>query len=80
MNTVPRVFAYLRRYPWMALGTLACAIPSTLMVLVSRSVRFEEKTDNKDEAQFGDRGYRSSAWGQAGDDLFEARVTPERVP
>jgi len=26
MDTVPRVFAYLRRYPWLALGTLACAI------------------------------------------------------
>src|ERR1700682_2488895 len=31
MNTVPRVFAYLRRYPLMALGTLGCAILSTLM-------------------------------------------------
>ena len=38
MNTVPRVFAYLRRYPWMALGTLACAILSTLMVLVFPAV------------------------------------------
>ncbi|MEN3370205.1 MAG: ATP-binding cassette, subfamily multidrug efflux pump [Verrucomicrobiota bacterium] len=34
MNTVPRVFAYLRRYPWMAAGTLGCAILSTLMVIV----------------------------------------------
>jgi len=34
MRTVPRVFGYLRRYPWMALGTLGCAIVSTLMVLV----------------------------------------------
>jgi ATP-binding cassette subfamily B protein len=34
MNTVPRVFAYLRRYPSMALGTLGCAILSTLMVAV----------------------------------------------
>ena len=32
LNTVPRVFAYLRRYPWMAVGTLSCAIFSTLMV------------------------------------------------
>jgi len=38
MNTVPRVFAYLRRYPWMAVGTLACAILSTLMVLVFPAV------------------------------------------
>src|SRR5689334_10300183 len=38
MNTVPRVFAYLRRYPWMALGTLACAILSTLMVVVFPAV------------------------------------------
>jgi ABC-type multidrug transport system fused ATPase/permease subunit len=38
MNTVPRVFAYLRRYPWMAAGTLACAILSTLMVVVFPAV------------------------------------------
>ena len=38
MNTVPRVFAYLRRYPWMALGTLSCAILSTLMVAVFPAV------------------------------------------
>src|SRR3954469_11456318 len=38
MNTVPRVFAYLRRYPWMALGTLGCAILSTLMVVVFPAV------------------------------------------
>jgi ATP-binding cassette, subfamily B, bacterial len=38
MNTVPRVFAYLRRYPWMAAGTLACAILSTLMVIVFPAV------------------------------------------
>src|SRR5438105_11572261 len=38
MRTVPRVFAYLRRYPWMALGTLACAIFSTLMVAVFPAV------------------------------------------
>jgi ATP-binding cassette, subfamily B, bacterial len=38
MNTVPRVFGYLRRYPWLALGTLACAILSTLMVVVFPAV------------------------------------------
>jgi ATP-binding cassette, subfamily B, bacterial len=38
MNTVPRVFAYLRRYPWMALGTLGCAIVSTLMYMVFPAV------------------------------------------
>jgi len=38
MNTVPRVFAYLRRYPWMAAGTLGCAILSTLMVIVFPAV------------------------------------------
>jgi ABC-type multidrug transport system fused ATPase/permease subunit len=38
MNTVPRVFAYLRRYPWLAAGTLACAILSTLMVVVFPAV------------------------------------------
>jgi ATP-binding cassette, subfamily B, bacterial len=38
MRTVPRVFAYLRRYPWMAVGTLACAILSTLMLIVFPAV------------------------------------------
>ena len=38
MNTVPRVFAYLRRYPWLALGTLSCAIVGTGMVLVFPAV------------------------------------------
>ncbi len=38
MNTVPRVFAYLRRYPWLALGTLLCAIVGTAMVLVFPAV------------------------------------------
>ncbi len=34
VKTVWRVFAYLKRYPWMALGTVTCAILSTLMVIV----------------------------------------------
>ena len=34
MRTVWRVFAYLRRYPWMAGGTLACAVLSTVMIIV----------------------------------------------
>jgi ABC-type multidrug transport system fused ATPase/permease subunit len=34
MKTVWRVFTYLRRYPWIAAGTLTCAILSTLMVIV----------------------------------------------
>src|ERR1041384_800353 len=38
MNTVPRVFAYLRRYPLLALGTLSCAIVGTAMVLVFPAV------------------------------------------
>jgi ATP-binding cassette subfamily B protein len=38
MKTVWRVFAYLRRYPWIAAGTLACAILGTLMVIVFPSV------------------------------------------
>ena len=38
MNTVPRVFAYLRRYPWLAVGTLSCAILGTLMVVVFPAV------------------------------------------
>jgi ABC-type multidrug transport system fused ATPase/permease subunit len=38
MRTVWRVFAYLKRYPWLAAGTLACAIFGTLMVIVFPAV------------------------------------------
>ena len=38
MKTVWRVFAYLKRYPWLAAGTLGCAIVGTLMVIVFPSV------------------------------------------
>ena len=38
MKTVWRVLAYLKRYPWMAAGTLSCAILTTLMVIVFPSV------------------------------------------
>src|SRR5216117_650258 len=34
MKTMWRVFAYLKRYPWMAAGTMTCAVLSTLMVIV----------------------------------------------
>ena len=34
MKTVWRVFSYLKRYPALALGMLACAIIATLMVIV----------------------------------------------
>jgi ABC-type multidrug transport system fused ATPase/permease subunit len=34
MKTVFRVFAYVRRYPWMASAMLACAVLGTLMVVV----------------------------------------------
>src|SRR5213082_2567300 len=34
MKTVWRVFAYLKRYPWLAAGTLSCAVLTTLMVIV----------------------------------------------
>ncbi|MDB6173424.1 MAG: transporter permease [Chthoniobacteraceae bacterium] len=34
MKTLFRVFAYVRSYPWMAAGTLLCAVLSTLMVTV----------------------------------------------
>ena len=34
MKTVWRVFSYLNRYPWLAAGTLSCAILTTLMVIV----------------------------------------------
>ncbi len=38
MKTVWRVFAYLKRYPGLAAGTLTCAIFGTLMVIVFPSV------------------------------------------
>jgi ATP-binding cassette, subfamily B, bacterial len=38
MKTVWRVFAYLKRYPWLAAGTLGCAIIGTLMVIVFPAV------------------------------------------
>jgi ABC-type multidrug transport system fused ATPase/permease subunit len=34
MKTILRVFAYVRRYPVMAFGTTACAIATTLMLMV----------------------------------------------
>src|SRR5947207_3087892 len=34
MKAVWLVFGYLKRYPWMAAGTLSCAILTTLMVIV----------------------------------------------
>ncbi len=38
MGTVWRVFAYLKRYPLLAVGTLSCAIVGTLMVVVFPAV------------------------------------------
>src|SRR5437660_12743653 len=38
MKTVWRVFRYLKRYPWMAAGTLACAVSSTVMIIVFPTV------------------------------------------
>src|ERR1043166_627110 len=38
MKTVWRVFSYLKRYPWLAAGTLSCAVLGTLMVIVFPSV------------------------------------------
>src|SRR3989440_230243 len=38
MKTVWRVFAYLKRYPWLAAGTLTCAIVGTVVVIVFPSV------------------------------------------
>jgi ABC-type multidrug transport system fused ATPase/permease subunit len=34
VSTIFRVFSYLRRYPFFALGTISCAVITTLMLLV----------------------------------------------
>ena len=41
MKTIVRVFAYLRRYPFMASAQLFCAITGTLMVVVFPAVTRE---------------------------------------
>src|ERR1700737_822744 len=38
MKTVWRVFGYLKRYPWLAAGTLGCAIIGRLMGIVFPAV------------------------------------------
>jgi ABC-type multidrug transport system fused ATPase/permease subunit len=38
MKTVWRVFAYLKRYPLLAVGTLTCAVLGTLMVIIFPAV------------------------------------------
>jgi ATP-binding cassette subfamily B protein len=38
MKTVWRVFAYLKRYPWLAAGTLTCAVLGTLTVIIFPTV------------------------------------------
>src|SRR5205085_6773927 len=38
MKTIWRVFAYLKRYPWLAAGTLSCAVLGTLMVIIFPAV------------------------------------------
>ncbi|HSZ27766.1 MAG TPA: ABC transporter ATP-binding protein [Chthoniobacterales bacterium] len=38
MQTILRVFKYLRRYPWMASGTVGFAVLATLMVIVFPTV------------------------------------------
>ncbi|MEY4485088.1 MAG: hypothetical protein RL693_2540 [Verrucomicrobiota bacterium] len=41
MRTIIRVFAYVRRYPFMAISQLACAIVGTLLVLVFPNITRE---------------------------------------
>ena len=38
LSTVVRVFAYVQRYPWMAVGTIATAMLTTLLVVVFPTV------------------------------------------
>lgn len=41
MNTIFRVFAYVKRYPWMAVAQLSCALVATVLVLVFPSLTRE---------------------------------------
>ncbi len=38
MRVIARVFQYVKRYPWMAAGTMGCAVVGTLMVIVFPAV------------------------------------------
>jgi len=38
MKVIGRVFRYVKRYPWMAAGTMGCAVVGTLMVIVFPAV------------------------------------------
>ena len=38
MRTILRVFQYIRRYPWLAAGTVGFAVLATLMVIVFPTV------------------------------------------
>ncbi len=38
MRVIARVFRYVKRYPWMAAGTMGCAVVGTLMVIVFPAV------------------------------------------
>src|ERR1700730_10393394 len=38
MRTILRVFQYIRRYPWLAVGTVGFAVLATLMVIVFPTV------------------------------------------
>src|ERR1700676_2729090 len=38
MQTILRVFKYIRRYPWLAIGTVGFAVLATLMVIVFPTV------------------------------------------
>ncbi len=38
MRVIARVFQYVKRYPWMAAGTMGCAVVGTLMVVVFPAV------------------------------------------
>ena len=59
MHTVARVFAYLRRYPGLATGTMTCAIVATLLAFV-----FPKVTQLVMDDILGGRGDR--LWGLVG--------------
>ena len=69
MKTVWRVFAYVKRYPWLAAGMLSCAIIGTLKFIACH--RTEDRTPN----EWGNYEPGRFAW-----ETSDQRLLPAPVP